>query len=252
MVKSVIKKIKPKHGFAHFLHLGLVAVIPVLALLFVRLDFFGLAVVIVLLSKWRMFAVRPRHWITHIRTNAVDIIVNLALLSFMITTNNSRVLQLFWVILFEIWVLIIKPRNSTFMVSVQALSAQCFGLVAMFISFKTIGMAWYIILAFLICYFSSRHFFNSFEETHSIQYSWMWGFFAASLVWVLAHWLLFYKNVAQPAVILTLIAYGLATLYYLHEHDKLTLLVRRQVFFVVFAMLFVIIAFANWGEGVIK
>ncbi len=252
MVKSVLKRVKPKHGFAHFFHLGLVSIVPPLAYIFVRLDFFGLAVAIVLLSKWRMFAVQPRHWIAHVRTNAVDIIVSLSLVSFMIVSNGSSWLQLFWLLMFEVWLLIIKPGTSVLMVSIQALIAQCLGMVAVFLAYETAPNIVYVIFAFIISYFSARHFFNAYEEPHGVQYSWMWGFFATSLVWVLVHWLLFYKLVAQPAVILTAIGYGLAGLYYLHDHDKLTMLVRRQIIFVVFALIFVMIAFANWGEGIVK
>lgn len=252
MVKSVLRKVKPKHGFAHFFHLGLVSVVPFLAYIFIRLDFFGLAVAVVLLSKWRMLAVQPRHWIAHIRTNAVDIIVSLSLISFMIVSTDSRWLQLFWLLIFEVWLLIIKPRASVLMVSTQALIAQCLGLVAMFLGYETAPIAVYVIFTFIISYFASRHFFNAYEEIHGIQYSYMWGFFASSLVWVLTHWLLFYKLVAQPAVLITVVGYGLAGLYYLHEHDKLTILVRRQIIFVVFALVFVMVAFANWGEGIVK
>lgn len=252
MVKSVIKRVKPKHGFAHFFHMGLVSIVPVLAYIFIRLDFFGLAIAIVLLSKWRMLAVKPRHWIAHIRTNAVDIVVSLSLISFMIVSMDSRWLQLFWLVAFEVWLLIIKPRTSILMISIQALLAQALGLTAIFLSYETAPAGVYIILTFIVSYFSCRHFFNAYEETHGVQYSWMWAFFATSLVWILSHWLLFYDLIAQPAVILTIIAYGLGGLYYLHEHDKLTMLVKRQIVFVVFALLFVIIAFSNWGEGIVK
>lgn len=252
MVKSVLRKVKPRHGFAHFFHLGLVSVVPILAYIFIRLDFFGLAVAIVLLSKWRMLAVKPRHWIAHVRTNAVDIIVSLSLISFMIVSNDSQWLQLGWLLAFEVWLLLIKPRTSTLMVSVQALISQCLGLVAMFLAYETAPIGVYVIFAFVVSYFSSRHFFNAYQDPHGVQYSWMWAFFATSLVWILTHWLLYYKLVAQPAVILTVIGYGLAGLYFLHEHDKLTMLVRRQIMFVVFALVFVMIAFANWGEGIVK
>lgn len=252
MVKSVLKKVKPKHGFAHFFHLGLVSVVPLIAYVFIRLDFFSLAIAVVLLSKWRMFAVRPRHWIAHIRTNAVDIIVSLSLISFMIASNDSRLVQLFWLIVFEIWLLYLKPKTSTLMVSLQALLAQALGMTSLFLAFETAPIAVYVLLTIVISYFSSRHFFNSYEETHGVQYSWLWALFASSIVWILSHWLLFYDLVAQPAVIVSIIAYGMAGLYYLHEQDKLTQLVRRQIIFVVLALLFLIIAFANWGEGVVK
>lgn len=252
MVKSVVRKVKPKHGYAHLFHLGLVAIIPPLAYLFVRLDIYTLALAVVLLGKWRMFAVSPRHWIAHIRTNAVDIIVSLSLLSFMIASSESMLTQLMWLVVFEVWVLYLKPGTSTLLVGFQALASMLAGLTAMFIAFETAPTIVYVIGAATIAYFSARHFFNSYEETHGIQYSWLWAFFSGSLVWILSHWLLFYGPVAQPAVFLSVIGYGLAGLYYLHEHDKLTLMVRRQVVFVVIAVLFVMIAFSNWGDSVIK
>lgn len=252
MVKSVIKKVKPAKGFSHILHYVLVSIIPILAYIFVKLDFFTLAIAIVLLAKWRMLAIKPRHWLAHIRTNSVDLIVSLSLVAFMIASYSSSWLQLVWLALFEIWLLYIKPRESTLMVSVQALVAQALGLTALFLAFETVPYVVYVLGAFVISFFSARHFFNAYEENHGIQYSWLWGYFSASLVWILAHWLLFYKNVAQPAVIISIIGYGLASLYYLHEHDKLTKMVKRQVIFIVFALLFLIISFANWGEGVIK
>lgn len=252
MVKSVVKKVKPKHGFAHLFHLGLVAIVPPLAYLFVRLDINTMAVLVVLLGKWRMFAVNPRHWIAHIRTNAVDIIVSLSFLSFMIASSESMLLQLAWLVIFEAWVLYLKPGTSPLLVGFQALIAMLAGVSATFLAFESASQMIYVIFSAAIGYFSARHFFNSYEETHGIQYSWLWAFFCGSLVWILSHWLLFYGPVAQPAVFLSVIGYGLAGLYYLHEHDKLTLMVRRQIIFVVFAVLFVIIIFSNWGDGVIK
>lgn len=252
VVKAVLKKVKPTRGFAHFLHLSLVAVIPPLAFIFVRLEFFTVAALIVLLSKWRMFAVQPRHWLAHIRTNAVDIAVSLSLLSFMIAAGDSMRIQLLWLIAFEVWVLYLKPGTSTLLVSVQALLAQFLGTVALFLTFETAPFAVYILVIAALSYFSARHFFAAYEETYAIQYSWLWCLFAACLVWILSHWLLFFGPVAQPALLLGVTGYGLAGLYYLHEHDKLTLLVRRQIIFVVIAVLLVILAFSNWGDGIVK
>lgn len=252
MVNSVIRRVRPKYGFAHFFHLSLTAVMPIVAYVFVRLDFYGIAVAIVLLSKWRMFAVKPRHWLAHIRTNAVDIIVSLSFVSFMIAANGSMALQLVWLALFEAWVIYLKPGTSTLHVSIQALVAQLVGLIALFLSFETAPTSAYVLIAGIISYFSARHFFNAYEEKHAVHYSWLWCFFGASLMWILSHWLLFYGPVAQVAVLTSIIGYGLASLYFLHEHDKLTLMVRRQIMFVVSAVVFVMLALANWGDGIIK
>lgn len=252
MVKALIRRVQPKHGFAHFLHLSLVAVIPPLAYIFVRLEFFAVAAVVVLLSKWRMFAVQPRYWLAHIRTNAVDIAVSLSLLSFMIVANDSMRIQLLWLLAFELWVLYIKPGASTMLVSVQALLAQFLGSVALFLTFETAPFWVYIVLIAALSYFSARHFFAAYEETHGVQYSWLWALFAASLTWILGHWLLFFGPIAQPALLLAIAGYGIGGLYYLHEHDKLTLLVRRQIIFVTLAIIVVVLAFSNWGDNIIK
>lgn len=215
---------------------------------FVRLELFSVALAIILLSKWRIFAVRPRHWLAHLRTNAVDIIFSLSMLSFMASTTSMS-WQLLWVLVFEVWVLFIKPRSSPVFVSIQALLAQLAGLIAVFITFEKAGLGVYIAAVGLILYFSARHFFASFEETSQDAYSWSWMLTGASLTWVLGHWLLFYGPVAQIAVIISVLGYGLAALYYLSETDKLSKLVRHQVVFVTIAVVGVLLILSDWGNG---
>ena len=252
MVKSILRKVKPKYGFAHVFHLSLVAIVPPLVYVFASLDFLGVAIAVVLLSKWRIFAVKPHYWMAHVRTNSVDIIVGLSVVAFMFASQSSIASRLVWLGLFELWVLVIKPGTSTLMVSTQALLAQLAGVSAILVSFKTLDFAFYILLCSAVSYFCGRHFFGTFEEAHAIQYSWYWAFFSGCIIWILSHWLLFYGPVAQAALLLTVIGYGLAGVYFLHEHDKLTMLVRRQIIFVVSAVVFVMMAFSNWGDGIIK
>lgn len=249
-IKLIREKVRPGRGFAHIFHLSLVAVVPALVFIFVRLEFYGVALAVILLSKWRMLAVRPRHWLAHVRTNAVDIIVSLSILAFMIRANQVEQMSqmLLWVLLYEVWVLYIKPSSRTLLVSLQALLAQLGGLVALFLFFEELPLGVYIVAVGAIAYFSARHFFASFEEDMTIAYSWLWTFFAASLTWVLGHWVLFYGPIAQIALLISVIGYGLATLYYLNETDRLSKPLQKQVLFVVFAIVFVMLAFSNWGD----
>lgn len=244
---AVPERLKPTQGFAHLFHVSLRAVLPLVAFVFVRLEFYGIALAVVLLSKWRMFAVHPRHWLAHIRTNAVDIIVSVSLLSFMIAADSMAV-QLLWVAAYELWLLYLKQGTNVVLVSAQALLAQLLGSVAVFLAFGEVPLSVYIILIGTIAYFSARHFFASFEERNVHVFSWVWTFFAASLAWILGHWLLFYGPVAQAAILLAVIGYGLAALYYLHETDRLSVSLQRQVLFVVFAVVFVLLALSNWGD----
>lgn len=245
MALKMRHRLQPKQGFAHFFHLGFNAVLPIVIFILVRIELPGLALAVILLSKWRIFAVRPRHWLAHIRTNAVDIIVSLSILVFMLSTD-SMIVQLAWVLLYEVWILYIKPGTSSLMVSVQALTAQLVGVVALFMHFEEAPLAAYVIASGAIAYFASRHFFNSFEEQNVYAYSWTWALFAASLVWLTGHWLLFYGPIAQPALMLGVIGYGLAALYYLSETDKLSKLVQRQVVFVMVAVVALILVLSKW------
>jgi hypothetical protein len=68
---------------------------------------------------------------------------------------------------------------------------------------------------------------------------------------VLGHWLLYYGFLAQPVLLLSLIGYGLATLYYLENNDKLSVLVRREIVLIMSAVIIVIILFSDWGDKAI-
>lgn len=251
MVRVLVNKVRPGRGFSHLFHYVLVMLLPVLVYLFVRLDFNTIALLIILLSKWRMFAVRPRHWLAHVRTNAVDIIASLSFLTFMVN-SNSMSMQLLWLVAYEIWVLYLKPGTTTLLVGLQALIAQFIGLTALFIAFQDVSISLYVIAVSAICYFCSRHFFTGFNEENASIYSWIWAFFGGSLAWLMGHWLLFYGPISQTAVFLSVIGYGLVTLYFLDETDRLSTLLRRQVLFVIIAVIIVMIAFSNWGDNVIK
>lgn len=245
--KFLIGGLRPGRGFAHLFHWSLVIILPVLMFILVRLHFEGVALALVILSKWRMFAVRPHHWMAHIRTNAVDIIVGVSILAYM---GHSEALgsQLIWLALYELWLLFIKPGSSVLIVSLQAVIAQFLGLSSIFLAFPEAQLVIYLIGFWLVTYFSARHFFGSFEEAQAKLLSSVWAFFGAGLMWVLGHWLLFIGPVAQPAVLLSVLGYGLAGLYYLDETDRLSALMRRQIIVVMFAIVFVMIVFSNWGD----
>lgn len=250
---NALARIKPRGGFAHLIHFGLVALLPALIFMLVSGVLFGgrldeLALALILLSKWRMLAVRPRHWPANIRANSVDIIVGLSVLVFM-THNEPLVLtQLAWAIAYAVWLLIIKPRSDLLSVSLQALVAQFLGLVAIFITWSNQPLPILIISTWAVCYSAARHFFVSFEEPYTSLYSHTWGYFAAALVWVLGHWLLFYGIIAQPILLLLVIGYGLATLYYLDQKDRLSQLMRRQFIFIMVAIVTVVLLFSDWGD----
>jgi len=64
----------------------------------------------------------------------------------------------------------------------------------------------------------------------------------------LAHWLLFYGVVSQPTLFLSVLGFGIGTLYYLEKRDRLSVLVRRQFVFVMVAIIVIVVVLADWGD----
>lgn len=246
-MKAIPGKIKPTKGYAHVFHIVLSAVMPALVYVFVRTNFVLPAVLIVLLTKWRMFAVRPRFWLAIIRANSVDITVGLSTIVFM-THSNSASMQLLWTGLYILWQVALKPRRNIWGIALQALVGQTYGLMALYIAWPDAPLAVLVIGTWGVCYLSARHFLSSFEERYISLYSHVWGYFGAALAWISVHWLLFYGLVAQPTLLLTVLGFGLGGLYYLQETDRLSVLLRRQIVFIMIAVIVVVLVFSDWGS----
>jgi len=246
-MRALPTKLKPASGFSHFVHLGLVILLPALVFVLVRINFIQLALAIILLSKWRMFAVRPRYWPANVRANAVDIMVGVSIVVFMAHTDAFS-WHLIWAFLYGVWLVFIKPGASTMLVSIQAFIGQMMALMAVFLAWKSAPLLGLVIAVWAICYLAARHFFTSFDEPHTSLFSHTWGYLAAALMWVLGHWLLFYGVLAQPTLLLGTISLVCGGLYYLEETDRLSLLLRRQFVFILVAIIMVILVFSDWGD----
>lgn len=241
------RKLKPAQGFSHYFHLGLTSFLPAIIFILVRIDFAQLAFLLILLSKWRMFVVRPRYWVANIAANAVDIIVGISLVVFMDNTG-SAVAQLFWAAMYGVWLIFIKPGSGVLLVSSQALIAQVLGVVALYIAWVEAPIFGVVLVTWLVSYLSARHFFTSFEDEYAPLYAQTWGYFSAALTWLLSHWLLFYGVIPQPALLLSVMGFSFAGMYYLSETNRLTPLFRRQIMFIMFAIITVVLVFSDWGD----
>jgi hypothetical protein len=249
-MRPLITKLTPSRGFSHAFYFVYNAFLPLLVFLLVRTNFSQLALSLILLSKWRMFAVRPRFWLANIRANAVDMVIGVAVLAFMVSTGNE-VTQLLWSVLWASWLIVIKPRADTLWVSLQALISFVAGLMALFLTWDHAPLGVLVASVGALCFFAAHHFFDSFDEPYTRLLSLFWAYFGAALVWVLGHWLLFYGPIAQPTLLLSALGVGLGTLYYLDHFDRLSLNVRRQVLFIMVAIVLVVLTFSDWGDKIV-
>jgi hypothetical protein len=238
-------RIKPTKGFSHLLYVALNVALPVLAYILVRIDFVSLAILLVVLSKWRMLAVRPRYWAANLIQNGIDIMVAVSLIIFM-ASSSVVWWQLVWTAAYAGWLVWLKPRYDVLSVSSQAMVGQLLGLSVLYIKFGDSSIVGLVVGTWLITYLAARHYLTSFEEPHGPLLAHIWAYFSAALAFILGHWLLFYGSIAQIIVILTTIGYGLAALYYLDATDRLSRNLQKQLMGGMLAILLIILVFSNW------
>lgn len=249
-MRPVLTKLKPVRGFAAVAHYALLVLLPLIVFVLVRLQFVPLALIVIVLSKWRMFAVRPRFWPANVRANAVDLLVGVSIVVFMIHSSGALI-QFLWAVVYGGWLIGLKPGSSTFMISLQAGIGQLVGLSALYIAWAGGPLYGLTLLTGLICYLAARHFFDGFDETYAKLLSYVWGYFGAALAWLLGHWLLYYSFIAQPTLLLSAIGYGVAALYYFDHYERLSVGLKRQFIFIMLAIILVVLTFSDWGDKVV-
>lgn len=148
---------------------------------------------LVLLSKWRILAVRPRYWFANIQANLVDIIVSLSVVVLLYAASGALAAQLLLTALYIGWLLFIKPRSKRIFVAMQAGTAIFLGVTAlMSVSYDWIASG-VVIPMWIIGYSTARHVLGSYDDVHISFYSLIWGLLFAELGWLAYHWTFAYN-----------------------------------------------------------
>ena len=155
------------------------------------------AFALVLLSKWRILAVRPRYWFANIQTNLVDLIVSLSIVVLLYSATEAIVTQILLTALYIVWLLYIKPKSKRIFMAIQAGAAIFLGVSAlMIVSYDWIASL--VVLAmWLIGFSAARHVLSSYDEPHMSFYALVWGLLFAEIGWLTYHWTFAY---ALPGV----------------------------------------------------
>lgn len=151
-----------------------------------------LSILIVLLSKWRALAVRPRFWFVNLVANMVDITVGVSTVVFLYAAAGSFWLQCVLTGLYIGWLLIVKPRSRRSYVAAQAGLAVFLGITALSIVSYSWDSVFFVAIMWVIGFVAARHVLGSYEEPHTTLYSMMTGFVFAELGWIGFHWLIAY------------------------------------------------------------
>ncbi len=219
------------------------------------------AFALVLLSKWRILAVRPRFWIANLQSNLVDIIVGLSVVVLLYEAIGSFVAQLVIAALYVIWLLIVKPRSKRHYVAIQAAVATFLGVTALFM----ISYDWYVsfvVLAmWVIGYSSSRHILSNYHEAERTFLSMIWGLIVAELGWLGYHWAFAYNlpgfggvKLSQTALIVLVLGFLAERVYASYYHNERTIRsgdVMLPALFTVSIILVILTFFNTLGNGTV-
>lgn len=200
-----------------FLNIGLAAVVLGVILVTQSLP---LAIAVILVSKWRVLAVRPRYWAAHVQANLVDLIVGTGLVTLMYVASGYIMLQVGLAVLYVIWLLFIKPRSKRIFIVTQAGVALFVGLLALSVLTYEGWLVAQVIGGWLVGYAAARHVLNSYDEAYRSILSLMWGFMVAQFSWLFYHWTFAYSlpgfgglKLTQGAIIIVLISFVTYKLY---------------------------------------
>lgn len=185
-----------------------------------------LAYLLVLLSKWRVFAVRPRFWYANLQTNIVDVIVGLSTVTLIWLASDAIMAQILLAVLYAAWLLIIKPRSQRRWVLLQAGISQFVGFIALFSIAYTLPVIAVVPVAWLIGYAAARHALGSYHEEEETLLSLIWGLIVAELAWLSYHWTIAYGiigelKIPQVAILIGLFGFvGIKLYVNYHDNDR--------------------------------
>lgn len=155
------------------------------------------AVLLVILSKWRVIAVRPRYWWLNIKANLVDFVVGLSLVLLVYLANPAGVSPNFWqivlTIIYMVWLVAIKPQSTTRATEVQALFAIFFGSFALSLITAQLDPVIGVVVSFIVGYSATRHVLVQGDDHDFTITTFIFGMMMAELYWIFYHWTITYQ-----------------------------------------------------------
>ncbi|MDR1970087.1 MAG: hypothetical protein LBQ11_01945 [Candidatus Nomurabacteria bacterium] len=163
------------------------------------------ALALVLVSKWRVVAVRPRYWWANILSNLPDMLLGLGV-AIIIWMAAVWQIQVALAVLYAAWLIILKPQHRRHWVMIQAGVSQFVALSALFAVGHSLPLWAVVILTFIIGFSIARQVLVQYDEKDVSFLSLVWGLLLAELSFVAWHWTIAYQitptlRVAQFAII---------------------------------------------------
>ncbi|MBQ2638606.1 hypothetical protein IJF91_00900 [Candidatus Saccharibacteria bacterium] len=181
---------------------------------------FVIGLLLVFLSKWRMFAVRPRYWELNLKSNLVDLIVGCSFV-FIAYCSGSVVLPIHFILaaLYSFWLVVLKPKSTELSTNLQSLFAIFFGTIALTLMTASADSSFLVLGCFIIGYASARHVLVQGDDENYNVIMLIAGIVAAEVAWLCHNWLIVYSFagtgiiIPQLSIVLTVLAYLFGFVY---------------------------------------
>lgn len=253
-------KHRRKSFTSNLLYIGLNLALPFMVLVLLwTTGSIVIPIILIILSKWRALAVRPRFWLANIQANLVDLIVGLSVVVSMGLANNANVtnetsvivFQVFLALFYAAWLLFIKPRSKRSFVIVQSGIALFLATATIFASVSYWSPSFVIvILMWAVGYLCARHALSSYDEKQITLLSFVWGFFVAEISWLAYHWTIAYSlpvlsfvQIPQVAILISLFGFVSMTFYnsfYKHKKVRVNDVLLPTIFSVLVAVVLLV------------
>ncbi len=174
-----------------------------------------LGLILVLASKWRVFAVRHRYWWFNVKSNLVDLIVGISVVLLAYTAGQEfLIIDAILMVFYCLWLLFIKPLSSEKAAFTQSLIAVFLGIsatVLMTASLSAIASSLVVaISAFVIGYAGSRHVLVQSDDKDFTLTTLVCGLAFSEVAWLSSNWTIIYTfgsggvRIPQLAILLTI------------------------------------------------
>lgn len=173
-----------------------------------------IGLILIVVSKWRVFAVNHRYWLLNIRSSLVDFIVGISCVLLAYAAGSTFMIVHFVLMVgYSLWLIVIKPRSSHTFAIVQALIAVLIGSTTATVFAAITDSIVLVAAEFIIGYAASHHVLVQSNESNPSLISLVCGLFSAEIAWLAHSWLIIYNFgttgicVSQLAIILTLLLF---------------------------------------------
>lgn len=214
-----------------------------------------LGIILVVVSKWRIFAVRPRFWLLNIKSSLVDLIVGVSFVLIAYCSGTTILpIHITLAALYTLWLIVLKPRSSEAAAEMQSLVAVFLGITAATLISASLDSSIIVISAFLVGYAASRHVLVQSDDNNFSMVTAICGLISAELAWLCQSWLIVYSFkgtgiiIPQTSIIITVFAFIFGRIYKsIIKHDN-KLKTEDVIIPIIFSILVIAIIFIFFSK----